>query len=188
MVYSVSDAYCWDTTRRDVFILTAVVLSVWWLRIVDGERTEGRVCVCPEVHLVWNMEEHGDDSPITLIIRAPNQKYEDQPISCFLHWTVEKLKKHLTNVYPSKPVSVRACVRASVCASQSMWMWACGLRRCCVWVTCVFFACGSCPESRGSFTPDVFYRITSSSGTCFERYSSKTTTKSSVTRWKHAQV
>ncbi|XP_060757006.1 homocysteine-responsive endoplasmic reticulum-resident ubiquitin-like domain member 2 protein isoform X3 [Neoarius graeffei] len=51
------------------------------------------------------MEEHGDDSPITLIIRAPNQKYDDQTISCFLNWTVEKLKKHIANVYPSKPLS-----------------------------------------------------------------------------------
>lgn len=51
------------------------------------------------------MEEQGADSPITLIIRAPNQKYDDQPISCFLDWTVEKLKKHITNVYPSKPLS-----------------------------------------------------------------------------------
>lgn len=61
------------------------------------------------------MEEQGADSPITLIIRAPNQKYDDQPISCFLDWTVEKLKKHITNVYPSKPVSERVCVCESVC-------------------------------------------------------------------------
>ncbi|KAF7692124.1 homocysteine-responsive endoplasmic reticulum-resident ubiquitin-like domain member 2 protein isoform X1 [Silurus meridionalis] len=50
------------------------------------------------------MEEPGADSPITLIIRAPNQKYDDQTISCFLDWTVEKLKKHITTVYPSKPL------------------------------------------------------------------------------------
>uniref|UniRef100_A0A8C3XW21 Homocysteine-responsive endoplasmic reticulum-resident ubiquitin-like domain member 2 protein n=1 Tax=Chelydra serpentina TaxID=8475 RepID=A0A8C3XW21_CHESE len=41
--------------------------------------------------------------PVTLIIKAPNQKYTDQTISCFLDWTVGKLKTHLSSVYPSKP-------------------------------------------------------------------------------------
>ncbi|XP_051575830.1 homocysteine-responsive endoplasmic reticulum-resident ubiquitin-like domain member 2 protein isoform X1 [Myxocyprinus asiaticus] len=45
------------------------------------------------------------DSPVTLVIKAPNQKYDDQTINCFLNWTVEKLKKHISNVYPSKPSS-----------------------------------------------------------------------------------
>lgn len=63
------------------------------------------------------MAEHGADSTVTLIIRAPNQKYHDQPISCFLDWTVEKLKKHITSVYPSKPVSERESV--CVCTAVS---------------------------------------------------------------------
>ncbi|KAK2845139.1 hypothetical protein Q5P01_011798 [Channa striata] len=37
--------------------------------------------------------------------QAPNQKYEDQTINCFLNWTVERLKRHISNVYPSKPLS-----------------------------------------------------------------------------------
>ncbi|XP_073703640.1 homocysteine-responsive endoplasmic reticulum-resident ubiquitin-like domain member 2 protein [Garra rufa] len=45
------------------------------------------------------------DSPVTLVIKAPNQKYDDQTINCFLNWTVEKLKKHISKVYPSKPLS-----------------------------------------------------------------------------------
>uniref|UniRef100_A0A3Q1G5V7 Homocysteine-responsive endoplasmic reticulum-resident ubiquitin-like domain member 2 protein n=1 Tax=Acanthochromis polyacanthus TaxID=80966 RepID=A0A3Q1G5V7_9TELE len=45
------------------------------------------------------------DSPVTLVIRAPNQKYNDQTINCFQNWTVEKLKAHLSDVYPSKPSS-----------------------------------------------------------------------------------
>lgn len=44
-------------------------------------------------------------SPITLVIKAPNQRLEDQTVECMLGWTVKKLKKHLENVYPSKPVS-----------------------------------------------------------------------------------
>uniref|UniRef100_A0A8C6UBC9 Uncharacterized protein n=1 Tax=Neogobius melanostomus TaxID=47308 RepID=A0A8C6UBC9_9GOBI len=44
------------------------------------------------------------DAPVTLVIKAPNQKYEDQTINCFLNWTVERLKSHISNVYPSKPV------------------------------------------------------------------------------------
>lgn len=45
------------------------------------------------------------DSPVTLVIRAPNQKYGDQTINCYQNWTVEKLKAHLSDVYPSKPSS-----------------------------------------------------------------------------------
>nr|XP_028606093.1 homocysteine-responsive endoplasmic reticulum-resident ubiquitin-like domain member 2 protein isoform X1 [Podarcis muralis] len=41
--------------------------------------------------------------PVTLIIKAPNQKYTDQTIRCFLDWTVGRLKGHLSKVYPSKP-------------------------------------------------------------------------------------
>lgn len=45
------------------------------------------------------------DSPVTVVIKAPNQKYEDHTINCFLDWTVEKLKNHISIVYPSKPAS-----------------------------------------------------------------------------------
>ncbi|XP_063262688.1 homocysteine-responsive endoplasmic reticulum-resident ubiquitin-like domain member 2 protein isoform X2 [Prinia subflava] len=45
------------------------------------------------------------EHPVTLIIKAPNQKYTDQTISCFLEWTVGKLKSHLSKVYPSKPLT-----------------------------------------------------------------------------------
>lgn len=45
------------------------------------------------------------DVPVTLVIKAPNQKYEDQTINCFLNWTVGRLKSHISNVYPSKPLS-----------------------------------------------------------------------------------
>ncbi|KAL2084804.1 hypothetical protein ACEWY4_020322 [Coilia grayii] len=51
------------------------------------------------------MDQGAVDSPVTLVIKAPNQKYDDQTINCFLNWTVEKLKKHISNVYPSKPSS-----------------------------------------------------------------------------------
>ena len=42
--------------------------------------------------------------PVTLVVRAPNQKIEDQVVECGLEWTIRKLKEHLANVYPSKPV------------------------------------------------------------------------------------
>ncbi|CAH0551765.1 unnamed protein product [Brassicogethes aeneus] len=41
--------------------------------------------------------------PITLIVKAPNQQIEDQTIKCELTWTINKLKQHLSEVYPSKP-------------------------------------------------------------------------------------
>ncbi|KAK2510010.1 hypothetical protein MC885_000205 [Smutsia gigantea] len=49
------------------------------------------------------MEQNGMEIPVILIIKAPNQKYSEQTISCFLNWTVGKLKTHLSNMYPSKP-------------------------------------------------------------------------------------
>ncbi|KAJ3609159.1 hypothetical protein NHX12_023683 [Muraenolepis orangiensis] len=45
------------------------------------------------------------DIPVILVIKAPNQKYTDQRIYGFQNWTVEKLKAHLSDVYPSKPSS-----------------------------------------------------------------------------------
>lgn len=47
------------------------------------------------------------EQPVTLVIKAPNQKYTDQTVRCFLHWTVARLKSHLAAVYPSQPVSGR---------------------------------------------------------------------------------
>ncbi|XP_072249767.1 homocysteine-responsive endoplasmic reticulum-resident ubiquitin-like domain member 2 protein isoform X1 [Leuresthes tenuis] len=51
------------------------------------------------------MDSGAVDSPVTLVIKAPNQKYEDHTINCFLSWTVERLKSHISTVYPSKPRS-----------------------------------------------------------------------------------
>lgn len=52
------------------------------------------------------MDQGVMDSPVILVIKAPNQKYDDQTINCYQNWTVEKLKAHLSDVYPSKPVSI----------------------------------------------------------------------------------
>ncbi|XP_074644423.1 homocysteine-responsive endoplasmic reticulum-resident ubiquitin-like domain member 1 protein [Tubulanus polymorphus] len=41
--------------------------------------------------------------PVTLVVKAPNQRIADQRIECGLGWTIKKLKKHLSSVYPSKP-------------------------------------------------------------------------------------
>jgi hypothetical protein len=42
--------------------------------------------------------------PVQLVIKAPSQRIGDQTVDCMLDWTVRKLKQHLTDVYPSKPV------------------------------------------------------------------------------------
>lgn len=44
--------------------------------------------------------------PVTLVVKAPNQQIEDQTVQCELSWTIQKLKQHLSEVYPSKPVSI----------------------------------------------------------------------------------
>lgn len=69
------------------------------------------------------MDQGAVDSPVTLVIKAPNQKYDDQTINCFLNWTVEKLKKHISNVYPSKPVSLHLQLigQLLVCADCTVW-------------------------------------------------------------------
>lgn len=43
--------------------------------------------------------------PVTLVVKAPNQQIEDQTVQCELSWTIQRLKQHLSEVYPSKPVS-----------------------------------------------------------------------------------
>ncbi|CAG9821254.1 unnamed protein product [Phaedon cochleariae] len=43
------------------------------------------------------------ESFVTLIVKAPNQQIEDQMIKCEPSWTIQKLKQHLSEVYPSKP-------------------------------------------------------------------------------------
>ncbi|XP_064025766.1 homocysteine-responsive endoplasmic reticulum-resident ubiquitin-like domain member 2 protein isoform X3 [Pogoniulus pusillus] len=64
------------------------------------------------------MEQSVVDHPVTLIIKAPNQKYTDQTINCFLDWTVGKLKSHLSKVYPSKPQDEYHMVHL-VCTSRT---------------------------------------------------------------------
>ncbi|KAL3858899.1 hypothetical protein ACJMK2_009148 [Sinanodonta woodiana] len=44
-----------------------------------------------------------DLDSVTLVIKAPNQRFEDHTVECMLGWTVGKLKRHLQDVYPSKP-------------------------------------------------------------------------------------
>ncbi|XP_034951733.1 homocysteine-responsive endoplasmic reticulum-resident ubiquitin-like domain member 2 protein [Chelonus insularis] len=40
---------------------------------------------------------------IRLIVKAPDQQTDDLTVECQLNWTVEKLKNHLHEVYPTKP-------------------------------------------------------------------------------------
>lgn len=46
------------------------------------------------------------DIPVTLIVKAPNQQFEDQTIKCELSWTIKRLKSYLSLHYPSQPVSI----------------------------------------------------------------------------------
>ncbi|XP_013402446.1 transcription factor mef2A [Lingula anatina] len=49
------------------------------------------------------MDQLLSSSPVTLIVKAPNQKIDDHKVACCLNWTVKKLKEHLAESYPSKP-------------------------------------------------------------------------------------
>lgn len=44
-----------------------------------------------------------NNNPVTIIVKAPNQQFEDQTIQCELSWTIKRLKGLLSEVYPSKP-------------------------------------------------------------------------------------
>lgn len=44
--------------------------------------------------------------PVTLIVKAPNQQFEDQTIKCEPTWSIRKLKGYLSEVYPCNPVSI----------------------------------------------------------------------------------
>lgn len=43
------------------------------------------------------------EGEIQLIIKAPNQNFEDFTVLCSYDWTVGELKEHLSDEYPSKP-------------------------------------------------------------------------------------
>lgn len=49
------------------------------------------------------LADAGVASSMTLVVKAANQKYNDQTIECEGSWTVRKLKSHLSEVYPCKP-------------------------------------------------------------------------------------
>lgn len=42
---------------------------------------------------------------IELTLKTPNQRFDDIRLKCNEDWTIKKLKEHLQDVYPSKPVS-----------------------------------------------------------------------------------
>lgn len=46
--------------------------------------------------------------PVTIIVKAPNQQFEDQTIKCEPTWSIRKLKGYLSEVYPCNPVSEMA--------------------------------------------------------------------------------
>ena len=50
------------------------------------------------------------NSPVTLVVKTPNQRHEDVQVDCEIDWTVQKLKTHLSNVYPTKPVGISFCM------------------------------------------------------------------------------
>lgn len=47
-----------------------------------------------------------ENVPVTIIVKAPNQQFEDQTIKCEISWTIKRLKNYLSEVYPNKPVSI----------------------------------------------------------------------------------
>jgi len=47
------------------------------------------------------------ETSVRLLIKSSNQQYEDLNVDSDLCWTVQRLKKHLSLIYPGKPVGYR---------------------------------------------------------------------------------
>lgn len=45
-----------------------------------------------------------NEDPVTLIIKDPTLQI-DKTVECGMSWTIERLKNHIYDVYPNKPVS-----------------------------------------------------------------------------------
>lgn len=58
--------------------------------------------------------QNGSKTPVTLIIKTPNQKIKDLVIDCFLEWSVQDLKQQLSLHYPSHPVRKNESICCSV--------------------------------------------------------------------------
>lgn len=43
---------------------------------------------------------------VRVVVKAPNQRIEDQQIEVQLKWSVRDFKERLSVVYPSQPVSI----------------------------------------------------------------------------------
>lgn len=56
-----------------------------------------------------------DTLPVTLIVKAPNQQFEDQTIKCEPTWSIRKLKGYLSEVYPCNPVSKCCAITYNCC-------------------------------------------------------------------------
>ena len=59
------------------------------------------------------MEAIPSPPSIKLVVKTPNQQVKDIEVRCLLDWTVEKLKSHLSTVYPTKPVRFKVVCLAS---------------------------------------------------------------------------
>lgn len=66
-----------------------------------------------------------DALPVTLIVKAPTGvDQQDQTVKCELSWTIRRLKGHLAEVYPCKPVSsVEVLITRNGHRNQGHWQW-----------------------------------------------------------------
>ncbi|RDD41194.1 Homocysteine-responsive endoplasmic reticulum-resident ubiquitin-like domain member 2 protein [Trichoplax sp. H2] len=47
---------------------------------------------------------NNSQTPVTLIIKTPNQKIKDIVVDCYLEWSVKELKQLLSSLYPTQPL------------------------------------------------------------------------------------
>lgn len=54
---------------------------------------------------------------LNLVVKSPSGQHKDVSLQAQTSWTVRLLKQHLSNLYPTKPVSTRtrACAVVACC-------------------------------------------------------------------------
>ena len=96
---STSERTWWNPQLKQHLWTTSLFGCSWWCTRFN------RVQCSTEFHSTLNKMDVTLPG-VTLVVKAPNQKIEDQVIECGLEWTIRKLKEHLSMVYPNQPVSV----------------------------------------------------------------------------------
>lgn len=97
-----------DTTATTPSPSTATATAAGYEAARDKQQTKnnniGNSNVAASAAAAASAANSKSVSSVRLLIKSSNQQYDDMNIESDLCWTVERLKKQLSLVYPGKPV------------------------------------------------------------------------------------